>query len=168
MIYTMSYRILSIGISVMCTMIVWYLSAWVYSAENIKVPTFTTTPEQFLDTIVEKVNKWSENITQSHLDQINSNEWDYDSQYQVTNTLDALRKRLVPYIQWIVFLWLSWAVFAIIYLWSQLVWASLSWKDEMVSQVKNTLTNVVVWVLWLTGFYFIMKLLLSIVANFTN
>lgn len=164
----MSYRILSIGISVMCTMIVWYLSAWVYSAETIEVPTFTTTPEQFLDTIVDKVNKWSENITQSHLDQINSNEWDYDSQYQVTNTLDALRKRLVPYIQWIVFLWLSWAVFAIIYLWSQLVWASLSWKDEMVSQVKNTLTNVVVWVLWLTGFYFIMKLLLSIVANFTN
>lgn len=151
-----------IGISVSCTL---YL--WVY-AQNISVPKFDTSPEEFLDRMAQSIDKWSDRITQSHLDTIHHNEWDFESRYQITNTLDALRKRLVPYIQRAVYLWFACTIIALVVLWLKLVIASMDWEDTMFEKTRSTMLTLVVWVVWLTGFYFIIKLLLSLIANFTS
>ena len=138
------------------------------AADTIQVPDFNTSPEEFLDRMAQCIDKGNDRITQSHLDTIHHNEWDFEDGYQISNTLDALRKRLVPYIQRAVYLGLAWAVIVLVILWFKLVLASLEGNNQLAEKLTSTLKSLIVWLVWLTGFYFILKLALSVIANFTS
>ena len=147
--------------------IIWSLHT-TCDAETIKVPDFTTTPEEFLDRMAQGIDKGSDRITQSHLDTIHHNEGDFEPEYQITNALDALRKRLVPYMQRAVYIGLAWTIIVLVILWFRLVKASVEGNNILVQDTRDTMITVIVGVVWMTWFYFIIKFILSLIANFTS
>lgn len=118
--------------------------------------------EDLLDRIVgeEKDDTW---IIQTDLDRVDQAEWVFAPEYKISNTLDSSRTKLGSYLEWAVFIWLSAAVALIVYNWLLLVLSPLA-EDQM-AQVKKRLMYIIAGTLWMTWFYFVMKILLSILAE---
>lgn len=120
-------------------------------------------PFQVLESVKEKANE-KYRIQETALDQITDEQWSYARQYKITNTLDYLRQNIYPYLQWVVYIWLVAAVVLIIYNWFLMVtnWIHNQWD---MSKIKKNLMNVVIWVVLLTWFYFILRLILAILTS---
>ena len=97
-------------------------------------------------------------------DEFNSQNRTFGSENRITNTLDAIRVVIGPYIQRWVYIGLVMAVIFIIYNGFLMV-TDRSGEEKVRNEAKIRITNIIIGVLLLTGFYFIIKVTLSLVNN---
>lgn len=112
------------------------------------------TPTTVLDRVAERVNR--DRIQENALNDTSNTQWQYASEYKITNTLDALRVQITPYIQWTMFIGLSLAVILLIYNGFLMVtnWLHGEWDT---SKVKTRIMNIIIGVVLLTWFYIIIQ-----------
>lgn len=120
-------------------------------------------PFQVLEAVKDKANE-DYKIQETALDQITDEQWAYQRQYKITNTLDYIRQNIYPYLQWIVYIWLVIAVILIIYNWFLMVTNWVHNQSDM-TKVKKNMMNIVIWVVLLTGFYFILRLMVALITS---
>jgi len=86
----------------------------------------------------------------------------WNSRDRIYQTLDDIRDKISPYLQWMVYIGLSAAVILLIYNWFLMVTGGLhdSWKFE---KLKGNMINIGIWVLLLTWFYSVLKLIMALV-----
>lgn len=112
---------------------------------------------------------WNENkdtgIITTHLDTVNRDNGDFrdDEELKISNTLSDAKTKLAPYMEWIAFIGLSLAVALLIYNGLLLVVSPLS--DDQVASVKKRIWYILAGVLLITGFYFVLKVLLSVLID---
>ncbi len=120
-------------------------------------------PIQILDNVVSEAND-DYSIQQTSLDKATATQWAYSSQYKIANTLDRLRQNINPYIQYTVYIGLSVAVILLIYNGLLMVTNAVH-KEWETAKIKKNIINILIGVLILTGFYFIIKLAVSIINS---
>jgi len=122
-------------------------------------------PIQILDNVVQNANDTpGYQVQQTALDTATASQWAYASQYKIANTLDWFRNNINPYLQWAVYIWLSAAVILLIYNGFLMVTNAAHGEGE-VAKIKKNIMNIVIWVIILTGFYFIVKLAVSLINS---
>lgn len=122
-------------------------------------------PIQILDTVVSNANDaaWYQ-IQQTSLDSATDKQWAYASPYKIANTLDWLRNNINPYLQWAVYIGLSIAVILLIYNGFLMV-TNVIHKEWETAKIKKNIINILIGVIILTGFYFIIKLAVSLINS---
>jgi hypothetical protein len=120
-------------------------------------------PIDILDNVVIEANQ-DYKIQQTALDSATDILWGYDSPYKIANTLDRLRNNINPYIQWAVYIWLSLAVILLIYNGFLMVTNAVH-KEWETAKIKKNIINISIGVILLTGFYFIIKLAVSLINS---
>lgn len=118
-------------------------------------------PIQILDTVVGQANE-DYKIQQTALDGATTNQWSYASTFKIANTLDRLKNNINYYMQWAVYIWLSVAVILLIYNGFLMVTNAVHNEWET-AKIKKNIINIVIWVVILTGFYFIIKLTVALI-----
>lgn len=126
---------------------------WLYGASPLEV----------LNNVAERANKDYE-IQETALNGITDQQWGYQKQYKIANTLDYLRNNIAPYLQRAVYIGLIVAVILIIYNGLLMVTNSLHKEGEM-EKVKKRLINITIGVLLLTGFYAIIKIVVGLINS---
>ena len=121
-----------------------------------------TDSTQILEKVNDKANE-TYAIQETALDGVTDGQGSYSLNYKISNTLDYFRKNMHPYLQWIAYIGLVLATISIIYLGFLLVTWNFH-KEWELSSIKKKLINVVIWVVLLTGFYFVVKLIVSVVT----
>lgn len=125
---------------------------------------YGNTPIQILDTVVDKANKDFQ-IQETALDNATSLQSQYSNQwYQITSTLDRVRLNIYPYLQRAVYVGLSVAVILLIYNGFLMVTNAIH-KEWDITKVKTNIFNIIIWVIILTGFYFIIRLAAAIITS---
>ena len=102
-------------------------------------------------------------IQETALDGVDSNQGAFASKYKIANTLDSIRIKIAPYLQYLFYFGLGLAVLLIIYTGFLLVTGAFSGEDskKAIARVKNIAIGVVV----LTGFSKIVQLFLSLLSD---
>ena len=85
--------------------------------------------------------------------------------YRITNTLTYFKNHIHPYIQWILYIGLTAATILLIYNGFLLVTNGANGGAGEMSKVKENLMNIGIGVIILTGFYFLIDLIVA-VLNF--
>lgn len=148
-------------------MIGYYMLLWVILLTNFSFAQVWTRwkygkdPTVILDTVVSKANQDYE-IQETALDGITNDQWWYAKEYKIANTLEYLKNNIQPYIQWALYVWLTCAVILLIYNWFLMVTGSIH-KEWDSDKIKKNVTNIVIWVIVLTWFYTIIKLMVAII-----
>jgi len=132
-------------------------------AQNMSRGDYETEPMQILEAVKDQANK-DYKIQETALDNINDQEGGYDSDYKIANTLDYIRNNIYPYLQRAVYIGLSAAVILLIYNGFLLV-TNAAHKAGDLSKVKKNITYIAIGVLLLTGFYFILKVTVSLITS---
>lgn len=114
-----------------------------------------------LESVVHDANGGQYKIQDTALDSVTDLQWDFGRQYKISNTLTYLRKNIDPYMQWAVYVWLVLATIVLIYMWFLMVtwWIHKSWDF---SKLKSRFWYVVIWVLLLSGFYVLVKVVVAL------
>lgn len=120
-------------------------------------------PISILDAVVWEAND-DYKIQQTALDNATDKQWGYASSYKIANTLDWFRQNINPYLQRAVYIGLSVAVILLIYNGFLMV-TNAAHKEWEAAKIKKNIMNIVIWVIILTGFYFIIKLAVSIINS---
>jgi hypothetical protein len=106
---------------------------------------------------------WKDSVQETALDDVNSSNWVYWEDMKISNTLDSIKSSIWPYINWIVFIWLSIASILLIYNW--IILALWVVQQSQVWKVKTRIMYILSWVIVTSWFYFIMKLIVSILGS---
>ena len=125
--------------------------------------TYGSDPISILDKVVQDANSDSK-IQQTALDGVTDQQWAYAKQYKIANTLDWLRNNINPYLQRMIYIWLSVAVILLIYNGLLMVTNSIHGEWDM-SKIKKRFIYILIWVLLLTGFYFVIKIAVAIINS---
>lgn len=133
------------------------------SAEETSRWLYGNSPTEVLDRVVWEANKKVE-IQETALDNIDDTQWWYQGQYKISNTLDYLRMNIAPYLQWMVYIWLVVAVILVVYNWFLMVTHTIN-KSWDFGKIKKNLWYITIWVLLLTGFYAIIKILVWLINS---
>ncbi len=120
-------------------------------------------PLEILENVKNKANNKIK-FQETALDDITDKEWAFQSQYKISNTLDYLRVNIAPYLQWAVYIWLVVAVILIIYNWFLMVTHTIH-SDWDFEKVKKRIWYIAIWILLLTWFYAIIKLVVWIINS---
>jgi len=120
-------------------------------------------PIQILDKVVESSND-EYKIQQTALDGVTDKQWTNPGQYKIANTLDWFRSNINPYLQRAVYIGLSLAVILLIYNGFLMVTNAVH-KEGETAKIKKNIMNIAIGVIILTGFYFIIKLTVSIINS---
>lgn len=123
---------------------------WVYDQN--------TQPIEIVDKIVEGENKDTK-IVRTKLDQV-TQVWTFWAENKVSGVLDSVRINLANYLEWFVFIGLTVAVLLIIYNGLLLVMNPVSGDD--LKKIQKRMLYIIVGVLMMTGFYFVLRVLLNI------
>ena len=123
-------------------------------------------PGDIFDYYAWQVNE--DRIQDNAFNDISPIQWQYASEYRITNSLDAIRLQITPYIQWIMYLWLSIAVILIVYNGFLMVTNSINGGEGDTSKVKTNLINIAIGLIFLCGFYVIIQLLLALISYITQ
>ncbi len=117
-------------------------------------------PTVVLDRFASRVN--TEKIQDNALNDTSNIQWQYSTEYKISNTLDAIRNQITPYIQRTMYIGLAIAVILIIY--NGLLMVTNSLHDQWdLEKIKWRLKNILIWVGILTWFYVIIQLSLAII-----
>lgn len=123
---------------------------------------FWSSPITVLDNFANRVNE-DQRVQDNQLNDISNIQWQYASEYKITNTLDSIRIQIAPYIQWIMYMGLSVAVILIIY--NGLLMVTNGVHDQWsVDKLKTRMLNIAVGVGILTWFYLILQLALALIS----
>lgn len=136
----------------------------------ISISTFTSgnlsrewDPMSILTEVAGKTNDENYGIQTTALNDFNQNRSQYDTRFKITRMFDEFRMQITPYLQWAFYIWLSWAVIWLIYNGFLMVTKPAgSWAD--MSNIKARIQNITIGVILLTGFYVIIKVILSIIT----
>jgi len=145
------------------SMVLFYSLPLLSFAESNNRGKYWSNPLQILDTVVSQANQ-EDSVQQTALDTATDKEWAYASKYKIANTLDWLRNNINPYLQYAVYIGLSVAVILLIYNWFLMV-TNAAHKEWEAAKVKKNIINIIIWVIILTGFYFIIKLAVSLINS---
>ncbi len=121
-----------------------------------------SSPSEILDSIAGQANS-EYKIQDTALDQVSNDQWAYASKYKIANTLDSIRIKIAPYLQWIFYIWLGMAVILIIYNGILLVTGAVSGED--IKKVQWRIKNIAIGVAILTGFAIIVRVFISILSS---
>ena len=75
---------------------------------------FGQSPEEIAATIADKANE-DIKVQDTKLDKITNKQGTYGKNYQITNTLERIRKNIQPYLQWILYIGLIAATILLIW-----------------------------------------------------
>ncbi|MFA7717927.1 MAG: hypothetical protein WC875_04390 [Candidatus Absconditabacterales bacterium] len=120
-------------------------------------------PITVLDRVKEESNE-DYKIQQTALNGVTDTQGAYQSDYKIANTLDRLRNNINPYLQRAVYIGLTIAVILLIYNGFLMVTNSLHKEGDM-DKTKKRIKYILIGVILLTGFYFIIKLAVSIINS---
>lgn len=120
-------------------------------------------PLEVLDRVVGEANK-NVQFQETALDNISDKEGSFQSQYKIANTLDYLRINIAPYLQWAVYIWLVIAVILIVYNGFLMVTHTINNEGDF-GKVKSRIWYIAIWVLLLTWFYAIIKLVVGLINS---
>lgn len=115
-----------------------------------------TTAENVLDRVVDNSKT---NIIESKFDNV-INKGTFGQDKKISGTLDSIRDNISFYLNWVLFLGLTGATILIVYNGFLLVFTPVA--GDQLEKVKKRLLNIVVGVVVMTGFYFIIKISLSV------
>lgn len=97
----------------------------------------------------------------TELDAVERSQWWFGVAYlKSSDTFDSVRQNIDVYLQWIAFLGLTFAVIFVIYNGLRLMFTPMS--PEQAGIVKKRIIYISLGVVLITGFYFILKIFLSI------
>lgn len=126
---------------------------------------FWSTPTEITKTVAAKANEWATNVQDTKLDGINNNESSsLNSQYQISRTLMRLandENGVIAYIQWTLYIWLVAATILLIWNGFKLVT-----PDAKMNDVKERIKNILLWVILMTSFLAIIKLMTALLNLF--
>ena len=122
--------------------------------------TASHSPMDLLNQVVERSNE-EHKIQDTKLDGITS-VWSYGPAYRLTNTLEYIKNNIHPYIQWVVYLGLAVATIMLIYNGFLMVTNVIHEKGEL-SKIKGNFVWIGIGVVILTGFYYLIDIVLAIV-----
>lgn len=124
---------------------------------------FGNDPNEILEKVKNRADPY--HMIETRLDDdLNTASQAFGSTNRIANTLDQVRNNLDPFVQWMVFIWLSFAVILIV--WNALK-LSTSWvlgDDTQAKEIKTKIYNIVKWVVVITAAFFIIRLLLSAIS----
>ena len=148
-----------IRIFVSCLWVLMFLSqGFAISSSGTK---WSNNPMNTLDTILDESNNWRYKIQRTRLDTVSDREGTFAGQYKISNTLAYYNKYISPYLQRAVYIWLALATVALIYMWFLMVTNWVTWAWDL-SKLKSKMIYVLIWVLLLTWFYAILKVVVAI------
>lgn len=142
-------------------LVAWFVSMTTFAQSDSSRGKYGSDPIQILDTVVSEAND-EYKIQQTALDGATDKQGAYASQYKIANTLDWLRNNINTYLQWMVYIWLSLAVILLIYNGLLMVTNAVH-KEWETAKIKKNIINIAIGVIILTGFYFIIKLMVAII-----
>ena len=121
-------------------------------------------PMDLLGSVVDKANEQNK-IQDTQLDGVTSMYPGYSGnpQYRITNTLEYIKNNIHPYIQWIVFLGLTVATIFLVYNGFLLVTNGVNNGAGEFSKVKNNFIRIGIGVILLTGFYYLIDIILAVI-----
>lgn len=122
---------------------------------------YGSNPMQILDNIKDEANEDTE-IQETALDWVTEYQWWYAKEYKIANTLEYFKNHIQPYLQRLIYIWLTVAVILLIYNWFLMVTNSIHKKWDF-EAIKKNIINIWIWVIVLTWFYFIIKLMVAII-----
>lgn len=121
-------------------------------------------PEEIAATIADKANE-DIRVQDTKFDKITNKQWAYGKNYQITNTLERIRKNIQPYLQWMLYIGLIGATILLIWNGFRLVTSSvISWGD--MKTVKGNIQTILVGVLIMTSFLILIKLVMAVINMF--
>lgn len=121
-------------------------------------------PEEIAATIADKANE-DIRVQDTKFDKITNKQWAYGKNYQITNTLERIRKNIQPYLQWMLYIGLIGATILLIWNGFRLVTNSvISWGD--MKTVKGNIQTILVGVLIMTSFLILIKLVMAVINMF--
>jgi hypothetical protein len=123
---------------------------WLYGGEN-------STPEKVLDYVADNAD--TKYIIESPFDDVYNKET-FGNENKISWTLDSVRENVSFYLNWIVFLGLSAATVLIVYNWILLMTTPIS-GDQKTKVIEN-IKHIAIWIVAMTGFYFLIRIVLSI------
>ncbi len=116
--------------------------------------------------IINYIRKWGKDIIKTDLDDATKEEGQFNTQYQISNTLDSVRQNLAVYLQWIAGIGLGASVMLLIYNGIILMTSPLS--SDQTATVKKRIRYILIWALAITWFYFVLRIMLSIILQLLN
>ena len=150
-------HILCICILCMCVFLVPHISEaqerWAYDAR----------PQDVLNHVVEKTG---DDIISTTLDQVNNDSQRYGEQYKLSNTLDSVRMNIAIYLQRLAFATLTLGTMLIIYNGLRLVLSPI--QPEEAANVKKRIVYIIAGLLVGTWFYYLIKIVLSVMIQLTG
>jgi len=142
----------------------WFLSMPLLSfAQEWSWGKYGNDPITILDRVVQDANQDTK-VQQTALDGATDQQWSYAKQYKIANTLDWIKNNINPYLQRMIYIWLSVAVILLIYNGFLMVTNSLHGEWD-ITKLKNRFIYILVGVLLLTWFYFIIKLVVALINS---
>lgn len=123
---------------------------------------------RLLDQVVDVANE-EHSIQQTQLDGVTSQGWGYSGNpdYKFTNTLEYLKNNVDPYLQWIVFIWLALATIFLIYNGFMMTTNIIHGKGEL-GKVKDNFIYIGIGVVILTGFYYLIDIVVAVINFIFN
>ena len=120
-------------------------------------------PVDILGNVVSQANN-TQKLQDTPLNNINSDSPTYDSNYKIANTLDWLRMNIGTYLQWAVYIGLTVAVILLIYNGFLMVTHTITKSGDFAKMKKNVM-YIAIWVIILTSFFAIIKLIIWLVGS---
>lgn len=138
------------------TILPWQFTLWYVGTKR------ANNPMETLDTVLDASNEWRFWVQETALDGVSDREGSYAAKYKISNTLEYFRRNIDPYLQRALYIGLALATAALIYMWFLLVtnWVTGAWD---LSKLKSRIIFVLVWVLLLTWFYAIIKIVVAVI-----
>ncbi|MDR0607386.1 MAG: hypothetical protein LBG52_03350 [Candidatus Peribacteria bacterium] len=133
-------------------------------AQNINWDVAKSDPIGLLDAVVDKANE-EHRIQETKLDRVgegNGGGFSGNPQYRLTNTLEYLKNNIDPYLQRIVFIGLAIATILLIYNGFIMTTNVLHGKGEL-SKVKDNFIWIGIGVVILTGFYYLIDIVVAVI-----
>ena len=135
-------------------------------AQEWKRADWWSSPFQVFENVVWEANEGGDGVQKTAINWVTDLEWWYARQYKISNTLDYLRLHIGPYLQRVVYV-----AFVLSTAWLIIAWFILVtwwiWKTSTsFEKVKSRIINAMLWVFVASGFYIIIKIMMSIVNTF--
>lgn len=124
---------------------------------------YWSNPDEILKNVKERSDPGGMTTT-NLVQKANLNSQAFGATNRVSNTLDQVRSILDPFVQRMVFIWLSFAVILIIRNAFWLSTSGVTGDDNASKEIKTKIYNIIKWVIVITSWFYLIKLLLSAIA----
>lgn len=137
-----------------------------WQTKEVAERNFNQNPVELLNTVTQKSNLYySEKVQNTALNGVNSNSCDdaisVGSNFTLTRTLCSIKQGIRPYLQYIIWAWLTGATILLIRNGFLLVTSTDRWKQIWV--FKKNIIYIVVWVALIISFYWILDIFVSLI-----